>query len=72
MDVLEYNIDPTKSVEISLKVESELMAGGRRSVKRWTDVQQRDDYPGDLFLQYLSYLSSGVEARWGTEGAFFL
>ncbi|MBK1835002.1 hypothetical protein [Roseibacillus ishigakijimensis] len=71
MDVLEYRIDPKASAELSLKIESELMAGGKRSVKRWTDAQQRDDYPGDRAFQFLSYLASGVEVKWGQEGAFY-
>lgn len=72
MDVLDYEINPTESALLTLKIESELMAGGRRSVRRWTDVQQRDTYPGDLSFQALNYISSGVEVRWGTEGALFV
>ncbi len=71
MDVLDYEVNPGSASVLSLKVESELMAGGRRSVKRWTDEQQRDDYPGDLAFQFLSYLASGVEVKWGSAGAFF-
>lgn len=71
MDVLEYKINPQEGADLSLKIESELMAGGRRSVRRWTDAQQRDDHPGDLAFQFLSYLASGVEVKWGTGGAFF-
>lgn len=71
MDVLSYSVDPSASSMITLNVESELMAGAKRSVKRLTDEQQRDDYPDDVAFQFLSYLSSGVEIKWGTAGAFF-
>lgn len=71
MDTLEYVVDPSRASTINLTIETELMRGGKRSVKRLTDEQQRDDHPGDLSLQFLSYLASGVEVAWGTEGAFF-
>lgn len=71
IDSLNYNIDPKKGAVIQVRLESELLAAGKRQVKRLTDTQQRDDYPGDLGLQFLTYLSSGVEIKWGQEGAFF-
>lgn len=71
MDTLAYQVDPSSATTISINVESELMRGGKRSIKRLTDEQQRDDYPGDISLQFLSYLASGVEVAWGTGGAFF-
>jgi len=71
MDTLAYRVDPSSATSISLNVESELMRGGKKSIKRLTDEQQRDDYPGDISLQFLSYLASGVEVAWGTGGAFF-
>lgn len=71
MDTLEYQIDPSEGAELTLAIESELMAGGRRSVRRWTDSQQRDDYPEDRGFEFISHISSGAEIRWGSEGAFF-
>lgn len=71
MDVLTYQVSLREATTVTIAVESELMRGGKRSTKRLTDEQQRDDFPGDLAMQFLSYLESGVEARWGTEGAFF-
>lgn len=71
MDQLNYSVDPKAGSAIELNIESELYAKGRRSLKRYTDEQQRSDYPGDVFFQYLSYLSSGVNVLWGTGGAFY-
>lgn len=71
MDAVSYSIDPQNGASITLRCESELLAKGKRRVKKWTDTQQRDDYPGDLSMQYLSYLSSNVQVKWGTSGAFF-
>lgn len=71
MDVLSYNVDPQSATVVSLSIESELMAGAKRTVRRLTDEQQRDDHPDDLAFQFLSYLASGVEVRWGTGGTFF-
>jgi hypothetical protein len=71
MDVLSYSVDPSTATTISVNVESELMRGGKRSIKRLTDEQQRNDFPSDISLQFLSYLASGVEVSWGVGGAFF-
>jgi len=71
MDSLSYIVDPKQGASITLRCESELLSKGKRRVKRWTDTQQRNDHPGDLFFQFLSYLSSNVQVKWGTSGAFF-
>lgn len=71
MDVLTYDVNPQEATMITLAIESELMTGAKRSVRRLTDEQQRDDYPDDLAFQFLSYLASGVEIKWGVDGAFF-
>lgn len=71
MDTLEYVVDPSRASTINLTIETELMRGGKRSIKRLTHEQQQDDHPGDLSLQFLAYLASGVEVSWGTGGAFF-
>lgn len=71
MDSLSYSVDPSRGSVISMRLESELFAAGKTQVRRWTDAQQRLDHPEDLAFQFLSYLSSGVEIRWGSTGAFF-
>ena len=71
MDTIVHQLNPGQSSTVVLSIESELMRGGKRSTKRLTDEQQRLDYPGDLAFQFLSYISSGIEAKWGTGGAFY-
>lgn len=71
MDAIAYNIDPRRGAGITIRCESELLAKGKRRVKKWTDTQQRDEYPSDLSMQFLSYLSSNVQVKWGSSGAFF-
>lgn len=71
MDTVIHQLNPGQSSTVSISVESELMRGGKRSTKRLTDEQQRLEHSDDLGLQFLSYLSSGIEAKWGTGGAFY-
>lgn len=70
MDTLDYEVG-SEGGRVTLRVESELLRGARKSVRRWTDEQQRTAHPDDKGLQYLSYLASGVEVKWGAAGKFF-
>jgi len=71
MDNLDYQVDPSRGMVINLHLESEILSAGKKQIRRYTDVQQRDKFPGDLGLQFLTYLASDREVRWGSEGAFF-
>lgn len=68
MDVLDYNINPDSGSLISLTCESELLAAGKRNVRRYTNAEQQFRHPGDLFFQFLAWLSAGRQIFWGQEG----
>lgn len=70
MDTLDYEIGGDGSM-VTLRIESELLRGARQSARRWTHENQVSKFPGDLGLQFVSYIASGVEVKWGTGGAFF-
>lgn len=68
MDVLTYDINPSEGSTITLTCESELLAAGKRTVRRYTNAEQLYRHPGDLFLQFLAYLSAGRQIFWGQNG----
>lgn len=52
-------------------LEHETIYGAREAKRIYSDADQRNEYPGDEAFEYLAFLSSGVEIRWGANGSTF-
>jgi hypothetical protein len=70
IDSLDYQLSGTEA-GARITMEHETLYAARESVKIYSDAQQQADYPGDLAFEFLAYLSSGVEVRWGANGSTF-
>lgn len=53
------------SATISVTAESRLAFWARPKMRRFSDADQREEFPGDLGMQYISELASGREIPWG-------
>ena len=56
---------------VQVALEHETVHAARQSVRRYSDADQQQEYPGDLAFEHLAYLSSGVEIKWGANGSIF-
>ena len=71
VDTVDYVVDPERGAAVSVALETEVRRATRTSVRRYTDQDQRTDYPDDRTFEFTPYLNSGIDVRWGTGGAFF-
>lgn len=71
IDQADYVFDPDAGLGLALRLETETRYGSRPSIRRYSGADQQAEHPGDLAFDFLAYLSSGVEVRWGTGGSFF-
>lgn len=71
MDTVDYGIDPEIGITVEIQLETEVRYSSRQSIRRYSDQDQKIRHPNDKAFEYLSYINSGVEVKWGTEGSFF-
>jgi hypothetical protein len=70
VDQLTYAIEGGVGA-VQVNLEHETTYAARQNVRRYSDAEQQIEYPGDKAFEYLAYLSSGVEIRWGAYGSTF-
>jgi hypothetical protein len=71
IDRVDYFVDPEKGSACVVALETEVRKASRSTQRRYTDADQKNEFPGDKGFEFVPYLNSGVEAKWGTKGAFF-
>lgn len=71
MDILDYSYDAASGASVTMSLETEVRYGSRKSIRRHSDQDQKSEFPDDRAFEFVSYINSGVEVKWGTSGAFF-
>lgn len=71
IDTVDYALDPDLGGVVTVNLEVETRRASRARVRRYTPQDQQAAYPGDKALEFVPYLNSGVEVKWGRGGAFF-
>jgi len=71
MDTVDYSFEAESGGTVVVGLETEVRYGARKAVKRYSDQGQRSRFLGDRAFEFLAFINSGVEVKWGTEGAFF-
>ena len=71
IDLLDYAII-NKLAGVAASLEHETVNAARATRRLYSDQDQKSEYAGDLGLQFLPYLNSGREVRWGISGKFFI
>lgn len=71
MDIVDYSANPETGGLVQIHLETEVRRATRSEVRRYTDASQKSFDPTDRSMEKMPYLASGVEIRWGSEGAFF-
>ena len=54
-----------------MALETEVRYGSRKSVRRYSDQDQKARFAGDRAFEFIAYINSGIEVKWGTSGSFF-
>ncbi|MDB6079761.1 MAG: hypothetical protein JWO82_3508 [Akkermansiaceae bacterium] len=71
IDTLDYELDPELGAVISVALEVETRRASRARVRRYTPQDQEAEFPGDKAFEFVPYINSGVDVKWGTFGSFF-
>jgi hypothetical protein len=71
IDTVDYALDPELGGVVTVNLEVETRRASRSRVRRYTPQDQQAAFPGDKALEFVPYLNSGVEVKWGRGGAFF-
>jgi len=71
IDTLDYEVDPDLGAVISVAIEVETRRASRARVRRYTPQDQEAEFPGDKAFEFVPYISSGVDVKWGKGGSFF-
>jgi hypothetical protein len=71
IDTLDYSIDPDTGAAVTVGLEVETRRASRAKVRRYTPQDQEAAYPGDKAMEFVPFINSGVDVKWGKGGAFF-
>lgn len=71
IDTLDYSIAPDLGASVTAGLEVETRRASRKKVRRYTPQDQDAAHPGDKAFEFVPYINSGVEVKWGRGGAFF-
>jgi hypothetical protein len=71
IDTLDYALDPDLGGVISVGLEVETRRASRVKVRRYTPQDQEKEHPGDKAFEFVPYINSGVDVKWGKGGSFF-
>lgn len=71
IDQMTYAVDPSEGGSVEVVLENELLLAARRRQRLYSNPDQQAEFAGDKGFEFMQYLSSGVEVKWGTSGAFF-
>ena len=71
MDTLDYSFGGDSGGAVTIGLETETRYGSRRSIRRHSDQDQQSRFAGDLAFEFVPFINSGVEVKWGVGGAFF-
>lgn len=71
MDTLDYSLDPELGGVVTVGLETEVRRASRSQVRRYTPQDQEKEFPGDKAFEFVPYINSGVEVKWGRGGSFF-
>ncbi len=71
IDTLDYAIEPDIGCIITAALEVETRRASRIKVRRYTPQDQEKEFPGDKSFEFVPYINSGVDVKWGKGGSFF-
>ncbi len=71
IDTLDYSIEPEIGCVISAGLEVETRRASRAKVRRYTPQDQEKEFTGDKAFEFVPYINSGVDVKWGKGGSFF-
>jgi hypothetical protein len=71
IDTLDYELDAETGASITVGLEVETRRASRARVRRYTPQDQALDFPGDTAFEFVPFITSGVDVKWGTGGVFF-
>lgn len=71
MDQLDYAVDPSEGGSADITLENELLLAARKRRRLYSNQDQQAEFSGDKGFEFMQFLSSGIEVKWGVEGAFF-
>lgn len=71
MDRLDYAVDPQEGGSVEVILENELLLAARKRKRIYSNSDQQAEFSGDKGFEFMQFLSSGIEVKWGVEGAFF-
>jgi len=71
IDTLDYALDPEVGGIITAGLENETRRASRSRVRRYTPQDQEKEFPGDRAFEFVPYINSGVDVKWGKGGSFF-
>lgn len=71
IDTLDYAIEAETGLSITVGLEVETRRASRSKVRRYSPHDLEAEFPGDKAFEFVPYINSGVETKWGRGGAFF-
>jgi len=71
IDTLDYELDADTGVTVTVALEVETRRASRARVRRYTPQDQESAFPGDKAFEFVPFISSGVDVKWGKGGSFF-
>lgn len=71
IDTLDYALDPDLGGIITVGLEVETRRASRSRVRRYTPQDQTKEFAGDKAFEFVPYINSGVDVKWGKGGSFF-
>ena len=71
IDTLDYALDPDLGGIITVGLEVETRRASRSRVRRYTPQDQEKEFAGDKAFEFVPYINSGVDVKWGKGGSFF-
>jgi len=71
IDTVDYVLDPDSGAVVSVALEVETLRASRAKVRRYTPQDQEAEFAGDKAFEFVPYIASGVDVKWGKNGSFF-
>lgn len=71
IDTVDYALEPDIGGVCTVGLEVETRRASRAKVRRYTPQDQEREFPGDKAFEFVPYIASGVDIKWGSGGKFF-